>query len=241
MNIVGISGYYHDAAACVLKDGKLVAAAEEERFSRIKHDGRLPSAAFMYCLREAGLGILDVDCVAYNELPERKVSRQLWAGRRPRGGTPVGWLDGQRPEREIRELLGFEGRIEKFSHHASHGASAFFYSGFRDAAVLTVDAVGEWTTTSFGKGHGASLELLHEVAFPHSLGLFYSALTAFLGFEVNEGEYKVMGLAPYGTPRLVETLSALVRTADDGSYELDLSYFDFGQGDSLYTPALGEL
>jgi len=237
--VIGISAYYHEAACGLLQDGRLVAAAEEERFTRVKHDARLPVAAFRFCLEAGGLDVTDVDCVAFYESPVKKLARQLWAGRRAEAGTGTG-LDPLRAEREIREVLGFEGRLETFEHHASHAASTFFYSGFPEAAVLTVDGVGEWATTTYGHGDGADLTLFEEVEFPDSLGLFYSAITAYLGFRVNSGEYKVMGLAPYGEPRLLDVMRTIVRDAPGGSYSLDPACFDFVAGSRMFADALAE-
>jgi carbamoyltransferase len=237
MNIVGISAFFHESACCLLRDGVLVAAAEEERFSRVKHDPRLPVRAFRFCLEAGGIGITDVDCVAYYEMPLRKLERQLWAG------APVGMpaLDPGRPERAIREGLGYEGPVRFYEHHASHAASAFFFSGFPEAAVLTVDGVGEWATTAYGIGRGTSIERLDEVVFPHSLGLLYSTLTSWLGFAVNDGEYKVMGLAPYGEPRFLDAMRALVSSGPEGQIRLDLQYFDFVRGQRMFSPRLSEL
>lgn len=241
MNILGISAYYHESACCLLQDGRLVAAAEEERFSRIKHDPRLPVAAFGFCLEAGGLTVADVDCIAYYESPVKKLSRQLWAGE-PVGAPPgQPWLDALRPEREIREVLGFEGQILRFDHHQSHAASAFYFSGFEQAAVLTVDGVGEWATTTYGQGSGSELALFEEVEFPHSLGLLYSTLTAYLGFRVNDGEYKVMGLAPYGTPRYTDRLRQVLLCQPGGQYRLDLSYFDFLRGRRMWSDKLADL
>ena len=237
MNVIGISAYYHEAACGLLQDGRLVAPAEEERFSRVKHDARLPVAAFRFCLEAGGLDVTDVDCVAFYESPVKKLARQLWAGRRAEAGTG---LDPLRAEREIREVLGFEGRLETFEHHASHAASTFFYSGFPEAAVLTVDGVGEWATTTYGRGDGADLTQFEDVEFPDSLGLFYSAITAYLGFRVNSGEYKVMGLAPYGEPRLLDVMRTIVRDAPGGSYSLDPACFDFVAGSRMFADALAE-
>ncbi len=241
MNIIGISAYFHEAACCLLQDGTLVAAAEEERFSRVKHDARLPVGAFRYCLDAGHLDIGDVDCVAYYELPARKLARQLWAGDPIDGPPGLPWLDALRPQREIREVLGYEGPIATFEHHLSHAASAFFYSGFPDAAILTVDGVGEWTTTAFGRARDDRIELFERVEFPHSLGLLYSTITSYLGFRVNGGEYKVMGLAPYGAPRHVEQMRALIQPRGEGHFGLDLKYFDFVRGRRMYTDRLGEL
>jgi carbamoyltransferase len=237
MNIVGLSAFFHESACCLLRDGRLVAAAEEERFSRVKHDPRLPVSAFRWCLKRGGIGIVDVDAVAYYEDPVKKLARQLWAGV-PAGAT---WLDPDGPERAIREGLGFEGPILIFDHHLSHAASAFFFSGFPEAALLTVDGVGEWATTTYGRGAGAAVELFEEVAFPHSLGLLYSTLTAYLGFEVNDGEYKVMGLAPYGEQRNLEQMRRLVSPGPEGQYRLDLQYFDFVRGRRMYSDELPRL
>ena len=237
MNVIGISAFYHESACCLLQDGRLVAAAEEERFSRVKHDARLPVAAFSFCLQAGGLDVSDVDCVAFYESPVKKLGRQLWAGRR-HDGRP--WLDPHRVEREIREVLGFEGRIDTFEHHASHAASAFYFSGFLEAAVLTVDGVGEWATTTYGRGQDADLTLFEEVEFPDSLGLFYAAITAYLGFRVNTDEYKVMGLAPYGEPRLLAAMRTIVRDGPGGGFSLDPECFDFLTGPRMFSEALAE-
>ncbi len=244
MNIIGLSAFYHDASCCLLQDGKLVAAVSEERFSRVKHDSRLPVNAFRYCLNVGGLSLSDIDAVAYYERPKKKLERQLWAG------FPDGTAEEAEatvranallPEMAIRERLGYEGPIKFYDHHLSHAASAYYYSGWQNAAVLTVDGVGEWATTTYGTGQGAELALWEEVHFPHSLGLLYATLTAYLGFRVNNGEYKVMGLAAYGQPRYVDQLSKLVTTAENGQYQLDMGYFDFLQGERMYSQALVEL
>lgn len=207
-------------------------------------------AAYRFCLRRAGVGPEGIDRLGYYESPAAKLSRQLWSGRVAAGGmggageAELGWLDAGCPERLIRERLGFEGPIDVFPHHLSHAASAYFYSGFGDAAILTVDGVGEWATTTFGRGRGGAIELLAEVDFPHSLGLFYSAITSFLGFAVNDGEGKVMGLAPYGEPRFVDRLLGLVeRCGGPGGcdFRLAMECFDFVRGERMFTPALGEL
>jgi carbamoyltransferase len=238
--IVGISAFYHESACCLLRDGRLVAAAEEERFSRVKHDSRLPVSAFRYCLKEAGVGIGDVDFVAWYENPELKLQRQLWAGL-PEGGSPdLSWLDAD-VFTKIEDGTGLPHGFFHFSHHESHAASAFYWSGFPEAAILTVDGVGEWDTTTYGRGAGANLEVFDRVEFPHSLGLLYSTLTSYLGFEVNDGEYKVMGLAPYGEPRYVDRVRRLVSSLDGGRFELDLRYFDFIRGRRMYSEALCDL
>ncbi len=241
-NVIGLSAFYHESACCLLRDGELVAAASEERFSRVKHDSRLPASAFRFCLEAGGLQVTDVDAVAYYESPGAKLSRQLWAGV-PSGtaAREAPWLDPGRPERAIREGLGFEGRILSFPHHLSHAASAYFFSGFESAAVLTVDGVGEWATMSYGRGRGSDLEIFEEVCFPHSLGLLYSTLTSYLGFRVLAGEYKVMGLAAFGEPRYVDEICRLVAVGAGGQVRLNLEYFDFIDGERMYSPALAEL
>ncbi len=241
MNIVGLSAFFHESACCLLRDGRVVAAAEEERFSRVKHDPRLPASAFRFCLRAGGIGLTDVDTLAFYESPRKKLSRQLWTGT-PKGATPdLPWLDPGAPERAIREGLGWEGPILFFDHHLSHAASAFLLSDFPAAALLTADGVGEWATTSYGRGEGAEIELFEEVDFPHSLGLLYATLTSYLGFAVNDGEYKVMGLAPYGEPRHLDALRRLVTPGPAGQFRLDLDYFDFIRGRRMYSPALPAL
>jgi len=241
MNVLGLSAFYHESTCCLLQDGVLVAAASEERFSRVKHDPGLPVEAFRFCLRAGGIDVSDLDALAYYERPVDKLSRQLWAGV-PEGASPdLAWLDPGQPERALRERLGYEGPILTYPHHLSHAASAFFYSGFPEAAVLTLDGVGEWATTAYGHGEGAALDLFEEVRFPHSLGLLYATLTAYLGFKVNSGEYKVMGLAPYGRPRFLDRLRRLIAPGPGGSYTLDLRYFDFVRGRRMYSDALCDL
>ena len=242
-NIIGISCFFHDAACCLLKDGVLVAAAEEERFSRQKHDPGIPKHAFNYCLEEGGLTIDEVDCVAYYEEPAKKLARQIWMmlPGLPSEKKVLARLDPRRPEREIREVLGFEGPIECVGHHHAHAASSFYYSGFKDAAILTVDGVGEWDTTSFGRGNGNGLEIFETVEFPHSLGLLYSTITGYLGFEVNEGEYKVMGLAPYGQPRHVDMIRKLIINQPGGQYLLDLRYFNFKSFNQMHSDEMVSL
>jgi carbamoyltransferase len=235
MNILGISAFYHESSCCLLRDGRLVAAASEERFTRVKHDPRLPVEAFRFCLDQQGLDLLDLDAIAYYELPEVKLERQLWSG------IQASALEPQGPERAIRERLGWEGEILFFPHHLCHAASAFYWSGFERAATLTVDGVGEWATTTYGRGEGSDLSLFAEVRFPHSLGLLYSTVTAYLGFAVNDGEYKVMGLAPYGEPRLVEKLRRTIRVEPGPGFTLDLKYFDFVAGTRMWTGAFEEL
>ncbi len=238
MNIVGISAFFHESAACLMADGELVAAAAEERFTRVKHDARLPVSAYRYCLEAGGLGPGDVDAVAFYELPDLKADRQRRTGAVAPPGQPDA-LDPGRPERMIREHLGHDGPILTFPHHLSHAASAFHFSGFEEAAVLTVDGVGEWATATYGYAAGTAVEPFEEVRFPHSLGLFYGTITAYLGFRVNDGEYKVMGLAPYGEPRLAGALRSVVRSGPGGQFTLDMDCFDFVE--RMWSDRLGAL
>ena len=236
MHILGLSCYFHDAAAALLTDGKLVAAAEEERFSRVKHDFGFPERAIRFCLDRGGVSAADLDYVAFFEKPFIKFERilQTALATAPRSQavfrkSMTAWmLDKLWVKSRIRDIVGISpDRILFAEHHQSHAASAFFCSPFADAAILTVDGVGEWATATIGRGTGTSLTLESEIRFPHSLGLLYSAFTAFLGFEVNEGEYKVMGMAPYGVPRYQEKVWKLVDVAPDGAFALDLDYFSF--------------
>ncbi len=236
MRILGISCFYHDAAAALLVDGQLVAAAEEERFSRKKHDSDFPRLAIAFCLEQAGLRTADLDYVVFYEKPFVKFERILMTALQ---AVPKSWkvfgdamstwlLDKLWVKNLIRSELGVAPEKILFSeHHLSHAASAFFCSPFEEAAILTVDGVGEWATATMGVGKGTSIRLLREIHFPHSVGLLYSAFTAFLGFEVNEGEYKVMGMAPYGEPKYVDKVYKLVRLDPDGGVWLDMSYFSF--------------
>jgi len=242
-NIIGISCFFHDAACCLLKDGVLIAAAEEERFSRKKHDAEIPKGAFNYCLEAGGLTIDEIDSVAYYEEPTKKLARQIWMmlPGLPAEKRVLARLDPRRPTREIREVLGYDGHIDYVGHHLAHAASSFYYSGFKEAAILTVDGVGEWDTTSFGRGRGHELEILETVEFPHSLGLLYSTITGYLGFEVNEGEYKVMGLAPYGQPSHVDVIRKLIINEPGGQYRLDLRYFDFTSFNRMYSDEMANL
>lgn len=249
VRVVGLSALYHEATCCLLVDGELVAAASEERFSRVKHDPRMPVEAFRWCLAQGGLAHPgELDAVAWYELPEAKHDRQLWtierAGR-DTAGVAAENLDPDRPLRSVRERLGWDGPVHTFPHHLSHAASAYAFSGFEEAAVLTIDGVGEWATTTYGVGTGGEVELFEEVRFPHSLGLFYSAITALLGFRVNGGEYKVMGLAPYGEPRYAARLREVVRSDSSreggGGFTLDLGYFGFLNGQRMFSDALPRL
>jgi carbamoyltransferase len=244
VNIIGISAFFHDSACCLMQDGRLVAAAEEERFTRRKHDSGIPSAAFRYCLREGGITIADVDCVAYYEDPCKKLARQLWSSSdlSPLGNAGLlRRLDPGRVEREIRQKLKWDGAIEIVDHHLSHAASSFYFSGFEEAALLTVDGVGEWTSTAFGSGAGDGIRFFKEIQFPDSIGLLYTTLTTYLGFAANDGECKVMGLAPYGRPVHLDQINQLGQAGQDGELRLDLTYFDFLRDDRMYSEALPQL
>src|SRR5262245_22257417 len=226
MHILGISAYYHDSAACLVRDGEIVAAAQEERFTRKKHDHRFPAAAVEYCLREGGIAPEQLDFVAFYDKPLQKFERLLetYLDYAPVGlrsflmAMPL-WLREKLWTRDqVVRSCHTDARVLFTEHHESHAASAFFPSPFQSAAVLTIDGVGEGATSSYGKGIGNELHLMAETRFPHSLGLLYSAFTYYTGFKVNSGEYKVMGLAPYGEPKYVQTiLNELVDIAPDGS------------------------
>lgn len=241
-NILGISAFFHDSACCLLKDGVLTAAAQEERFSRRKHDPSLPRMSILYCLAECNLTISDIDCIAYYEDPYKKLNRQICM-MYPRFSKPEMfqvWRNAKRPIREIREILGFKGPLEVVEHHHAHAASSFFFSGYTEAAVMTVDGVGEWATTTYGYAQGGEIDIFEEVHFPNSIGLLYSAITSYLGFSVNDGEYKVMGLAPYGKPVYADKFHQLIQLHDDGQYFLNLDYFDFRRRDRMFTDSLCE-
>jgi carbamoyltransferase len=238
--ILGVSAFYHDAAACLVQDGRIVAAAQEERFTRKRHDHRWPASAIAFCLKQAGIEARELDVVAFYDKPMLKFERLLstYAASAPWGlrsfwrAMPL-WLKQKLwiPDLIRKELPGFDKQILFPEHHESHAASAFYPSPFDEAAILTVDGVGEWTTTSLGVGRGNKIELNQEIQFPHSLGLLYSAFTYYTGFKVNSGEYKVMGLAPYGEPRYADVIyDKLIDLRDDGSFRLDLDYFDYCAG-----------
>lgn len=251
MKILGISAFYHDSAAALLVDGEIVAAAQEERFTRRKQDARFPHAAVAYCLAEGGIDASALDYVVFYEKPLAKFERLLATYR---AFAPEGWesfrlalplwanekldLPG-----EIRAALRtYSGPLLFTDHHESHAASAFFPSPFEGAAILTLDAVGEWGTSSLGTGQGNRISLSHEMRFPHSLGMLYSAFTYYTGFKVNSGEYKLMGLAPYGVPRFVDTiLDRMVELRDDGSIWMDMSYFNYCQGLTMTSEHFHEL
>ena len=250
MDILGISCFYHDSAACLIRDGKILAAAQEERFTRKKHDPRFPKNATDYCLKEAGITGQDLDYVAFYDKPlltfERLLMSYLTVA--PKGlrswleAMPM-WL-GQKlyVPKIIRKEIGYKGEVLFTEHHESHAACAFFPSPFKEAAILTMDGVGEWATASYGFGKGKDLTFLKELHFPDSLGLLYSAFTYFTGFRVNSGEYKLMGLAPYGVPKYKDLiLSELIDLKEDGSIRLNLSYFDFLGGLKMTNSRFSEL
>jgi len=241
MYILGISCFYHDAAAVLLKDGKLVAAAEEERFTRVKHDFDFPHNAIRFCLDYAGISGKELDYVVFYEKPFQKFERILmttfqtfpksWKVFRE---AMITWLgDKLWVKNTIKDKVGVElDRILFGEHHLSHAASCFYPSPFEEAAIITVDGVGEWTTATMGIGKGTEIKLLREIKFPHSLGLLYSAFTAFLGFKVNEGEYKVMGMAPYGRPIYIDKIyDKLIKVAEDGSFWINMDYFSYHYSD----------
>jgi len=247
MKILGISAYYHDSAACLVVDGEVVAAAQEERFTRKKHDQAFPNHAIAYCLSEVGCTPADIDYVVFYDKPFLKFERLLetYLAYAPVGfksfatALPV-WLTDKLFQKSVitgalKDLWGkdidWEERLLFSEHHLSHAASAFFPSPFEDAAILTMDGVGEWTTTSLAIGHGNELKVHKEIHFPHSLGLLYSAITYYTGFKVNSGEYKVMGLAPYGEPKYAQLMKDhLIDIKEDGSFALDMSYFNYCTG-----------
>src|SRR5689334_18140566 len=245
MRVLGISAYYHDSAAALLRDGQVLAAAQEERFTRKKHDDSFPHHAIQSCLVSTGTRPEDIDVVAFYDKPFLKFERLLetYLAFAPKGFTsfrkalPV-WVKDKLFQRttilkELKQLRdqNWEEKLIFSEHHLSHAASAFYPSPFERAAVLTMDGVGEWTTTSLAIGAGSELKVLREIHFPHSIGLLYSAFTYYTGFKVNSGEYKVMGLAPYGEPRFVDQIkSNLIDVKDDGSFRLNLDYFDYCTG-----------
>ena len=239
MYVLGLSCYYHDSSACLLKDGKVVAAAAEERFTRVKHDISFPEKAAKWCLESAGIGIGDVDYVAFYEKPFRKLERILHQYLETFPGSWVtfcrtmpSWINEKlRVPKAIKKKLGYRGDIFFIDHHMCHAASSFLVSPFREAAILTIDGVGEWTTTALGMGKGSEIVLEKQIVFPHSVGLLYSAVTAHLGFRVNNSEYKVMGLAPYGnmdrkTNQYYRKMASdVIDIKDDGSFALNMDYF----------------
>jgi carbamoyltransferase len=237
--ILGVSAFYHDSAACLLRDGEIVAAASEERFTRKKGDAGFPANAVAFCLREAGITAKDLTFVGFYDKPLLKFERILetYLGTAPKGfrqflmAGPLWIKEKLYTDKQLRDALGYEGEMLYAEHHESHAASAFFPSPFEEAAVLTMDGVGEWATASYGVGRGSDIELFKELFWPDSLGLLYSAFTYYTGFKVNSGEYKVMGLAPYGEPKFVQLIyDHLIDLKEDGSFRLNQEYFDYLSG-----------
>jgi carbamoyltransferase len=249
--VLGISAFYHDSAACILRDGEIIAAASEERFTRKKGDESFPARAVEYCLRQAGAALSDVEAVGFYDKPLLKFERILetYVGVAPAGfrsfrmAGPLWIKEKLYTDRLLRgNLEGYEGEICYSEHHESHAASAFFPSPFEEAAIVTIDGVGEWATASIGVGRGADMELVRELHWPDSLGLLYSAFTYYTGFKVNSGEYKVMGLAPYGEPKYVDLIfEHLMDLREDGSFTLNQKYFDYLGGLTMTSRAFNEL
>ncbi len=258
MYILGFSSYYHDSAACLLYEGNIVAAAQEERFTRKKHDYNFPINSIKYCLRDASISPDKIDCIVFYEKPFLKFERLLetYLAFAPHGFTsfsksmPI-WLKNKlflksTIIKTLKQSLGnnynWEKKLKFSEHHLSHAASAFYPSPYREAAILTMDGVGEWVTTSLAMGHNTKIDFHKEIQFPHSLGLLYSAFTYYLGFKVNSGEYKVMGLAPYGEPKYVDTIkNNLIEIAEDGSFKLNMNYFDYCTGLKMINKSFSNL
>ncbi|MEA2860212.1 MAG: carbamoyltransferase, partial [Methylobacteriaceae bacterium] len=254
---LGVSAFYHDSAAALVRDGEIIAAAQEERFTRKRHDSGFPQRAIRYCLDEAGVGLGDVDQIAFYDKPFLKFERLLetYLAFSPRGfrsfrmAIPL-WLKEKLFQKklladELAEISDIEGITERLlftEHHLSHAASAFFPSPFERAAILTMDGVGEWATTSLAIGNGSDITVAKEIHFPHSIGLLYSAFTYYTGFKVNSGEYKVMGLAPYGEPKYAQLiLDKIVDLKPDGSFRLNQDYFDYCTGLRMTNAAFDDL
>ena len=256
--ILGISAYYHDSAACLLRDGEIIAAAQEERFSRKKHDASFPENAIKYCLKEAQIKASEIDNVVFYEKPFLKFERLLetYLAFAPKGfisfakAMPI-WIKDKlfqksslikKLETTLEKNLNWKDKLLFSEHHLSHAASAFYPSPFEKAAILTLDGVGEWTTTSIAVGNKKDLKVIKEIHFPHSLGLLYSAFTYYTGFKVNSGEYKVMGLAPYGEPKYVDIIKDnLITISEDGSFQLDMSYFNYATGFTMTNKKFDDL
>lgn len=249
MYILGLSCFYHDAAACLLKDGVPVGAVDEQAFTRKKHDPDFPIHAIRWCLDQAGIEATDLHAVAFYDKPLWKFERMLLShlATFPKSfpqfvqGMPSWFATKLRLDKLLKRELEYTGPILYGQHHLSHAASAFYASGWDEAAVLTVDGVGEWSTASWGVGRGSKIDLHGEIRFPHSLGLLYSAMTWYLGFKVNSGEYKVMGLAPYGEPKYVDRIKRLIHVKDDGTFRLDMRYFTFDHGMRMYNAGFEEV
>lgn len=235
MHVLGISCYYHDSAAAIVKDGVVIAAAEEERFTRKKHDTNFPINAVNFCLKEAGISGKELDYVAFYEKPLLKFERlllqnlEMWPLSFPvfHHAIPSWFIEKLRVPTTVKKRTSYDKEIIFIDHHLAHAASAFLPSPYNKAAILTIDGVGEWSTTTLGIGVDNQIRLFKEIRFPHSIGLLYSTVTAYLGFSVNNSEYKVMGLAPYGQPKYVDKFRKIIHFAEDGSYQLDMSYFTY--------------
>ena len=251
VHILGISAFYHDSAACLLRDGEIVAAASEDRFTRKKGDSDFPAEAMAFCLRQGGITLDDIDYAGFYDKPLLKFERILetYLGVAPRGfksflmAGPLWIKEKLYQDKSLRAAMGdFDGKLLYAEHHESHAASAFFPSPFEEAAILTMDGVGEWATTTMGVGRGNDIQLTREIRWPDSLGLLYSAFTYYTGFKVNSGEYKVMGLAPYGQPRYVDLIyKHLVDLREDGSFRLNQKYFNYLSGLTMTNGAFNEL
>ncbi len=235
MYILGLSCFYHDASACLLKDGKVVSACEEERFTRKKHDTRFPIEATRWCMEEEGIITKDLDYIAFYEKPfikfERMMSQHMESFPKSLNtftNSMPSWINEKmRVQSLIKKNLKYDGDVYYIDHHLAHAASSFLVSPYKESAILTVDGVGEWDTTTLGYGKDNKIELIKSIEFPHSIGLLYSTITALLGFRVNNDEYKIMGLAPYGKPRFVDKFMKFIDIKEDGSYILDMSYFEY--------------
>ena len=242
MYILGLSCFYHDAAACLLKDGVPIAASDQQAFSRKKHDSDFPVQAIRFCLDQAGITAQQLDAVAFYDKPLMKFDRLLRYQLHHFPSTYRTFVDAMprwiatklRLPKCLKDHFDYTGAVLYSEHHLSHAASAYYTSGFEDAAVLTVDGVGEWATASWGRGSGKDLELLGEIRFPHSLGLLYSAFTYYCGFKVNSAEYKLMGLAPYGQPTMVDKVREFIDVKDDGSFRLNMEYFAYEEGTGMF-------
>ena len=249
MHILGLSCFYHDAAVCLLREGVPIAAASEQAFTRKKHDSDFPVQGIRWALKQAGIRADQIDAVAFYDKPLLKFDRLLRYQMEHFPGSFKSFVDSMprwmgtrlRLRKMLQEEIGFTGPILYSEHHLSHAASAYYTSGFEKAAVLTVDGVGEWATCSRGIGDGNKLKLLDEIRFPHSLGLLYSSMTFYCGFKVNSAEYKLMGLAPYGEPTLMDEVRQLIDIKADGSFRLNMKYFAFERGEAMFTPAFEEL
>lgn len=249
MYILGISCYFHDSAACLVKDGIAIAAAEKERFTRIKHDNNFPANAINYCLKEARITPEKLDYVIFYEKPFQKFERILQtcvetfpkSFKMFREAFPQWVLEKLRMPGVIKKNLDYNGEVLFIPHHKSHAASAFFASPFEEAAIVTIDAVGEWITTAIHYGNGNEIKTLKEIKFPHSLGLFYSAITSYLGFKVLNDEYKVMGLAGWGKPVYLDKFKKLIGVKEDGSFNLNMKYFSYAHEQKMFNEKLEKI